>query len=154
MVIASDFETRSYKSLFLRFGRQFFCFVCGVLIASGVLYGIERQFTWDGPSPDEVDSSYYERHRENSVATFLNTSGYDAVSKFVDTHNVDDNLVKEFIHELTRLAWFRGNSSTPNYLGFIDHRIDFLQAFVLTISTITTVGKIFFFFLLPFTFLH
>jgi len=141
MVIASDFETRSYKSLFMRFGRQFFCFVCGVLIASGVIYGIEHQFTWDGPDPDEMDDSFFEGERERSVATFLNTSAYGAVKEFVETHNVDSDLVKEFIHDLTKLAWFQKNSSTPDYLGFIDHQIDFLQAFILIISTITTVGK-------------
>ena len=62
MVIASDFESLSYKSLFLRFGIRFLLFIIGILIASGIMYGIEGNYStsWH----NEEDNTWYNYNTE------------------------------------------------------------------------------------------
>lgn len=140
MVIASDFETRSYASLAMRFGRQFLLFIIGTLLASGIMYGIEKNYS----NEIEYRQWNYEEWRHREMEYFLNTTGRRTFDEFTQTHKVDKGTTRDFLHLLHKIALkgidndtYEGESYWENY-----HTagMTFLQAFALVISTITTIG--------------
>ena len=138
MVIASDFESLSYKSLFLRFGRQFLLFIIGILIASGIMYGIERNYStsWYDEEVGQQDEYYH------YVEHFLNSTGSEVLKNFTRIHKVDEKVTRQFIHLLHKLAYQGDGTVEDAWYNYHTDGLTFLQAFALIISTVTTVGKV------------
>lgn len=141
MVISSDFETRSYRSLFSRFGWQFLFFIICLLTSAGILYGIERNS--DILSRDmSFDVDYWRKKNIENVEKFINGTGFEAIQEFAQTHSVDSETVKDFIYQLSKLSYTDHNVSITNYYHNLNHvGMKYLEAFVCILSVLTTVGK-------------
>ena len=146
MVIASDFETRSYRSLWFRFGRQFLFFIICLFSAAGILYGIERNSAALSAS-EGFDQESWERQNVRHVEEFLNGTGFKAIQEFSKTHQVDSKTVNGFVHKLAELTYARYTSSnytdsSDSYYDNLRHKgMTYLEAFVCVLSVLTTVGK-------------
>ena len=139
MVISSDFETRSYRSLFMRFGGQFLFFIVCLLLAAGILYGIERN---SGILSDRsFDVDHWRRKQIDHVDKFMNGTGFKAIQGFSQKHNVDAAAIKEFVHELASASYSAHNETISSYYVNLNHvGMKYLEAFVCVLSVLTTVG--------------
>ena len=136
-------EPGSYKSLLCRFGLQFVLFVIGVMVASAILYAIDRGHEIERPITFSM--ARVENRRVKRVENLLNRTGVHVVRDFGDHHNVEIPSLHGFIHNITRVLFF-GTVEVDLSKTFVHFRrkekgIDFLQAYILTLSTVTTVGK-------------
>lgn len=141
MVISSDFETRSYRSLWMRFGGRFFFFIVCLLLSAGILYGIEKN---SGMLSEDMtfDMDHWREKNIENVEKFMNGTGFKAIKEFSQTHRVDSETVKEFIHQLATLTYAAHNETISSYYDNLNHiGMNYLEAFVCLLSVITTVGK-------------
>ena len=143
MVISSDFETRSYRSLWFRFGRQFLFFVICLLASAGILYGIERN---SAKLSEGFNMDDWKETNVANVEQFVNGTGFKAIQKFSQTHRVDTQAIKDFVHHLAVLTYTPHNESISSYYDNLNHLgMTYLEALVCILSVLTTVGKCFIF---------
>jgi len=136
-------EPGSYSSLSCKFCLQFILFVVGVLVASGILYAIDKDHV--KYKNISFTMAQVEAKRLKRVERLLNQTGIHVVRDFGDKHNVEVSNLNGFIQNMTRVFYFGkvDINLSRNFLHYIkkEEGMNFREAYVLTLSTVTTVGE-------------
>ena len=185
MGVTSDYESKPISHLVVKFCLKFLIFVVGVLVASAIFYGIEKNYPMgkDFIYPEEhyyendtsevlpkEEVEYLKNHssfimfvKDNNVSVGKMVAFLESVSLALNEHyeieekhyheeaQGDDNDHHDGYHDAHHGYYDNGQYvetgdnviGDEDYYNIMDHGMTFLEAFVLTLSLVSTIGEYF-----------
>eukprot|EP00111_Clytia_hemisphaerica_P016661 TCONS_00049394-protein len=135
-------QATTIRSLSIRFLWQFILFVICVLGISGLLYVVDKDNT--SFKPVRMKGQYIENRRVRMVNKLMNRTAVSAVQHFGQKHELKFSEIHDFVTNMTRAFYFGvlkpDMQETYTIYRMPRRGMNFVQAFVLTYSTLTTVG--------------
>ena len=139
----SEQQATTIRSLSIRFLWQFILFVICVLGISGILYAVDKDN--NSFKPIRMKGQYLENRRVRMVNKLMNRTALTAVQHFGQKHDLEFSEIHDFVTNWTRAFYFGvlnpDMKETYTVYRMPRRGMNFVQAFVLTYSTLTTVGK-------------